>query len=663
MPEPIVDIVLPVYNALSCVKACLRFLDKNTPSSLYRLYIVDDGSDHQTSLFLSEYDRTHPESVLITHKDNMGYVQSCNQGMIAGNASYVLLLNSDVVASPGWLEKLLACAASDTSIAAVNPMTNFASQININMPPGSNFLGLNHLFQKRSPSYPDVVTCVGFCLLLRRSALEKVGLFDPIFGKGYCEESDLCMRLTTNGYRTVLADNVYVYHKGRASFTTRDTQYHRNRKIFDDRWEKAYSIQFKRFLEKNPLAPIRSLVRGPERLAPRELLTPVFRSALQAWQNKNFIQSARIILQGALRLVSYKRQKPQKKLVDMTSRPGRLRVTYLLRDMVVAGGVLSVIQLVNELILMGVEARIAALYEDPAIYDWSYLYTSPMIFRNEQDLIKNLPDTDIIVATLWVTAEWADNIQKSGRAAKSVYFVQDFEPWFFGEQQQEMRSRVLAGYRKIQQRIVKSDWLQALLADHYLNSQKISLGLNLEVFYPRSVTKSIRPVVLAMARPGTPRRGFDILVKSLTTLKLRLPEVDIHLFGARNLSKYGLPFEYQDHGLVFDQNTLARLYSLADVFVDTSYFQGFGRCALEAMACECACVLTNVGGVNEYARDGINCFLVTPGDTEAAVESIRKICIDMSLKEKLVKAGKLTVKKFGHRREARRTLEFFQEII
>lgn len=76
---------------------------------------------------------------------------------------------------------------------------------------GANFFGMDELLQDKSPrDFPDVVTGVGFCMLLRRSALEEVGFLDEVYRQGYCEDSDLCMRLTSRGHRTVVADHVYV---------------------------------------------------------------------------------------------------------------------------------------------------------------------------------------------------------------------------------------------------------------------------------------------------------------------------------------------------------------------------------------------------------------------------------------------------------------------
>jgi glycosyltransferase involved in cell wall biosynthesis len=96
--------------------------------------------------------------------------------------------------------------------------------------------------------------------------------------------------------------------------------------------------------------------------------------------------------------------------------------------------------------------------------------------------------------------------------------------------------------------------------------------------------------------------------------------------------------------------------------LDGSNFQGFGRTALEAMACGTACVLTDVGGVREYGRDEDNCLLVPPKSPESFANAIIRILKDSGLSEKLVRNGLETVKDYCHKREAKETLAFFQRL-
>lgn len=660
------DLIVPVYNGLSYVQECLHSILDYTESGTYRLIIVDDASDSRTQEYLRRIAADHPQQITLHRNlENLGFVKSCNLGIALGNAPFVVLVNSDVIVTPGWLERLVACAERDPSIAAVNPFTNHASQINLPLAPGANFFGMDEYLQRHglTAAAADVVTGVGFCLLLRRSALEQVGVFDEIYGRGYCEESDLCMRLTTHGYRTVVAGDMYVYHKGRGTFTDRGERYRHNRALFDSRWLGEYQRQFRAFRRADPLSPTRALFATRQRWNPMPVVWETARAMLAAWRRRDGLDiMLRCALRGVLRLSGARRPLATPEYVRQFTRPGRLRVTYLLHNLVVAGGVLSVIQLVNELILLGVEARIVALFEDPAIYDWTPLYTQPLVFRNERELLRNFPDSDITVATLWSTAPWVAELIRRGCTRTAAYFLQDYEPWFFPEAKAAARKRVQATYALIPHRIVKSDWLQGMLASDGYPTRKIPLGMNLARFYPRDGARD-RPVILAMARPHTPRRGFEPTVAALARVKAARPEVEIVLFGDRFLSKHPIPFPFRDEGVVADQNRLAELYSEATVFIDGSDFQGFGRCGLEAMACGAACVLTHVGGVGEYAQDQSNALLVAPQRPDRFAEAILRLLDDTALRERLIKAGLETVQRFCHKREGRETLEYFRSLL
>ncbi len=653
------DIVLSVYNGLAYVKECISSIVEHTAD--YHLYVVDDCSDDFTRRYLEKVKKNNPQISLYRNPKNLGFVKSSNLGVSLGKAPFIVLINSDVIVTPGWLEQLIKCADSSPSIALVNPFTNSAATINIPMAPGANFYGMNMILQQNSPpQYPDVVTGVGFCMLLRRSALENVGLFDEVYGRGYCEESDLCMRFTTSGYRTVVADDVYVYHKGRGSFNDRGGRYKQNRKIFDARWAEEYYRQFSLFRKADPLNKARGLFQLHQMWDTESSMRETYRSMRSCWRTRDLPGFLREAVRGLRRLPNAKREVVTPEAVVRVTRPGRLRVTYVLHHLCLAGGVFSVVQLVNELILLGVEARIVALREYPEVYDWKLL-TRPIIFKKVSTLIRDFPESDITIATHWTTAPWVSEIVSSGRGGIGAYFLQDYESWFFHENDKESRGKVLKTYKLIPNKIVKSEWLKALLERDGFPTKKIRLGMDLGLFYPRNVKKSSRPIVLTMARPRTPRRGFPHVIEALRKIKQSIPEVEIVLFGD-DLSKQNIPFDYRDEGVITDQSRLAELYSTADVFLDGSDFQGFGRTALEAMSCGTACVLTSVGGVSEYAKDKKNCLLVPPARPEVFAQAILTLLKNEGFREHIIQGGRETALSFCHKREAEETLMYFNEL-
>lgn len=662
MPVPVCDIILPVYNSLAYVKQCVAsVLAETAGADSYRLLIVDDASDQHTRAWLAEQAAQQEPLELLRNPHNVGFVQSCNRGMRASRAEFVLLLNSDVIVTPAWLERLLACARSDPRIAAVNPLSNHAAQINLPLPPGANFYAMNDLLGQRSPRYPDVVTGVGFCLLLRRAALDQVGLLDEIYGRGYCEESDLCMRLTTQGWRTVVADNCYVYHQGKASFSDAGlSAYRHNRQIFDQRWAAEYRRQFRAFRRAAPLQTVRQDFAYPTYWHPLPQVWLTYRAFTQAWRQRRVVDMLLALARGLFHSLRARQPQPTAEQAAALCRPGRLRVTYVVPKLVIAGGVLSVVQLVNELILLGVEARIVTLFQDKALDDWQLL-SRPLVYPNWRTLLHECPPTDVLVATHWHSAAWVAELARRQPQAKTAYFIQDYEAWFYPENDPH-RAQVKASYALIPQRIVKSAWLRDLLAKDGYTARQIHLGMNLDVFYPRDKPQDGRLRLLAMARPGTPWRGFESLVAALAEVKRARPAVEIILFGDSRLSAQPIPFAYTDKGIVSRREDLARLYSQADVYFDSSDYQGFGRPALEAMACGAACVLTPVGGVSEYARDGENCLAVAPKQPQAMAAALLRVLDSAALREQLVRGGFATLQDYDVKREARETLAYFAKL-
>lgn len=162
----------------------------------------------------------------------------------------------------------------------------------------------------------------------------------------------------------------------------------------------------------------------------------------------------------------------------------------------------------------------------------------------------------------------------------------------------------------------------------------VPLGVDLGFFYPRAEGSTDHPVVLAMARPRTPRRGFATLVAALTTVHRARPDAEIVLFG-EDLGGMRLPFPYTAAGVVTGREQLAAQYSSARVYLDVSDFQAFGLPILEAMACGTPCVVTVVGGVHEYAQDEENCLLVRPHDPDAAAEGVLRVLTDDALHDRL----------------------------
>ena len=172
----------------------------------------------------------------------------------------------------------------------------------------------------------DVVTGVGFCLLLRRSALEQVGVFDEVYGRGYCEESDLCMRLTTHGYRTVVAGDMYVYHKGRGTFTDQGRAGTGTIALCSIAAGSGnISGSFAPFAAPIPWVQ-HALFATRQRWNPMPVVWETARAMLAAWRRRDRLDiMLRCALRGVLRLSGARRPLATPEYVRQFTRPGRLR--------------------------------------------------------------------------------------------------------------------------------------------------------------------------------------------------------------------------------------------------------------------------------------------------------------------------------------------------
>lgn len=264
MTRPI-DIVVPVYNARELLQRCLAALDRHTPIDQARVLIVDDASpDPAIAPLLADWARTSPlRPRVVGNAENRGFVGSVNRGFAETDGD-VLLLNADTEVTPGWLGHMREALYSHARVATVTPFSNNAEICSwplfckANPVPADAEIVAAALAGAGPPNYPELPTAVGFCMLIRRQALEELGDFDQAtFGRGYGEENDFCLRAAGHGWRNLLADTCYVVHAGGGSFAPLGL------KAGGDQLKRllarypGYNDAVAQFIAADPLAPLR----------------------------------------------------------------------------------------------------------------------------------------------------------------------------------------------------------------------------------------------------------------------------------------------------------------------------------------------------------------------------------------------------------------------
>jgi GT2 family glycosyltransferase len=249
------DLVIPVYNALRSTRACLESVRRFAPPWA-RVVVINDASDAATTEWL----RAQTGIVLLENAENLGFVRTANRGLLYSDAPWVCLLNSDTLLTEGALERMVARCERDPTIGLCCPLSNGAVNLSVKLPPGEDVFSFARRVARTSPAlYPDAVTIVGFCLLVKREVLLSLGVFDEIFGRGYCEETDLHYRARAAGWRCVVADDTWIHHRNGGSFTDGGARTERNMEILMSRWREFHEREIRDFDRRNDLGAVRDV--------------------------------------------------------------------------------------------------------------------------------------------------------------------------------------------------------------------------------------------------------------------------------------------------------------------------------------------------------------------------------------------------------------------
>ncbi len=248
------SIILPCWNALWHTRRCVESLGKWTTYP-YEMIVIDNGSTDGTGRFLAELRAKALRGRLgkslrgcrvIANESNRGFAKAINQGMQAARGRHIVWLNNDVVVTPGWLDRLVGHAESSSDIAAVGPCANTMAVVRGDWRRGRVGAKMLPFFAeawaaRHEGERAEAEVLYGFCFLVKRSAVKRAGLLDETFSPACYEDDDYCVRLRWLGYKLVVAKDVFVYHRGHASFRANRMSYRRqlsrNLVLFKTKWE------------------------------------------------------------------------------------------------------------------------------------------------------------------------------------------------------------------------------------------------------------------------------------------------------------------------------------------------------------------------------------------------------------------------------------------
>ncbi|HEY0798707.1 MAG TPA: glycosyltransferase [Candidatus Baltobacteraceae bacterium] len=246
--DPLVTVVIPVYNHCATTVQCLQSI-ANTWFDSLRVQIVlsDDGSTDQTSAIAQTL-----EGLEVAHtKQNGGFIAACNRGAAAARGKYICFLNNDTEVQNGWLDELVATAENDSGIGVVGAKLIYpdgrlqeAGGVIYRDGSGANYGRGGDPDDPRYSYLREVDYCSGAALLVRADLFTRLGGFSSEYAPAYYEDTDFCFAAHAAGYRVVYQPrSQVVHHEGVSSGTDITTGVKRfeavNRPKFQAKWRTA----------------------------------------------------------------------------------------------------------------------------------------------------------------------------------------------------------------------------------------------------------------------------------------------------------------------------------------------------------------------------------------------------------------------------------------
>jgi len=225
-----VSVVIVNWNTRDVLRDCLSSVFEQTQGIEFEVIVVDNGSSDRS---VQMVEAKFPQVIVIANGENRGFAAANNQAIAVARGKYVLLLNSDTIVLDNAIAKMVSFADKNPDVAVVgcrvlNPDKTlqptcfmFPSVLNMLLSasylykifPRSKFFGRERMswWDRNDVREVDVVT--GCFMLVRRKAIERVGLMDEQFFM-YAEETDWCYRFKETGWKVMFTPTAEIIHIG-----------------------------------------------------------------------------------------------------------------------------------------------------------------------------------------------------------------------------------------------------------------------------------------------------------------------------------------------------------------------------------------------------------------------------------------------------------------
>ena len=226
---PLVSVVILNYNGLEypkgILKECLDSVLKSNYPNLEVIFVDNGSTDGSVSFVRKNYSKIK----IVNNKRNLGFSEGFNTGIRASKRKYIVLLSNDMTVDPNWLNPVIKLMEREPQIGLAGfKRLIYGTKNRIDGIGGDLYLcgrvrpvGTYEIDRGQYDTIREDLGYIGGAMVLRRKALQEVGLFDPDYFI-FSEDIDLCYRIRKHGYKTIYVPDAIIYHRGQATLNGMD---------------------------------------------------------------------------------------------------------------------------------------------------------------------------------------------------------------------------------------------------------------------------------------------------------------------------------------------------------------------------------------------------------------------------------------------------------
>lgn len=252
-----VSIIILTLNQMEYTRKCIESIDSQTHIP-HEIIVVDNGSTDETLAYLHSLEKKNRHRkgmTIVANKENLGFAGGNNVGLGLSKGTYVLMMNNDIVVTPGWLDLLIATAEKSPKIGIVGPKSNqvsgpqFVEKVHYNQETLEGLDRFSERFAKDNSGKSNrTLRVVGFCMLVKRAVIDRIGGMDDRFGRGNFEDDDFSIRAALAGFESWTVEDCFVHHFGNRTFIGEKIDYNeslsKNWEIFKEKWGLPSSLEY-----------------------------------------------------------------------------------------------------------------------------------------------------------------------------------------------------------------------------------------------------------------------------------------------------------------------------------------------------------------------------------------------------------------------------------